>query len=154
MTLSGVLHTCPAQDSQENQRVCIPGRMIRIGDDPGRDDRRPSGKGRISPAPFRHSGLDLSLPRSAVRPFFRHSGLDPESILSERDGGRVAGKNRNISGDLQPINMDPGSSPGVTEEGETDPGVTGERREPVECRDGVQKMSFFGIPQDRNHPDA
>jgi hypothetical protein len=33
-------------------------------------------------------------------------------------------------------------------------GMTGEGREPVECRDGVQKMSFFGIPQDRNHPDA
>jgi hypothetical protein len=33
-------------------------------------------------------------------------------------------------------------------------GVTEEGREPVECRDGVQKTSFFGIPQDRNHPDA
>ena len=33
---------------------------------------------------------------------------------SERDGGRVAGKNRYISGPLQPIEMDPGSSPGVT----------------------------------------
>jgi hypothetical protein len=32
-------------------------------------------------------------------------------------------KGRNICGDLQPINTDPGSWPGVTgEEGETDPG--------------------------------
>jgi hypothetical protein len=29
-------------------------------------------------------------------------------LESERDGGRVAGKNRNISGDLQPIKMGPG----------------------------------------------
>ena len=32
-------------------------------------------------------------------------------------------KDRNISGDLQPINMDPGSSPGVTGEGGNGPRV-------------------------------
>jgi hypothetical protein len=35
-------------------------------------------------------------------------------------------KGQNISGDLQPFDMDPGSSPGVTgEEGGMDPGVKG-----------------------------
>jgi hypothetical protein len=59
------------------------------------------------------------------------SGLLPsflrkqESMFIGTRRRKGAGKNRNISGHLQPIDMDPGSSPGVTEEGETYPGVTG-----------------------------
>jgi hypothetical protein len=86
---------------------------------------------RICPAPFRHSGLDLSLPRSAVRPYSvipdltrACPGPDPgESMFIGTRRRKTLRKGRNISGDLQPINMDPGSSPGVTgEEGDMDPG--------------------------------
>jgi hypothetical protein len=83
----------------------------------------------------RHSGLDRNLPRSAARPFAvipdltgacpgpriksRAGPIRGNPCSSERDGGRPSGKNRNISGHLQPINMDPGSSPGVTSTEET-----------------------------------
>jgi hypothetical protein len=58
---------------------------------------------------FRHSALDHNLPRSAVRPFSVIPDLIRNPCSSKRGCGRPSGKNRNISGHLQPINMDPGS---------------------------------------------
>jgi hypothetical protein len=49
-----------------------------------------------------------------------YEGIIPDLIRnlcsSERDDGRIYGRGRNVSGDLQPIDIDSGSSPGVTEE--------------------------------------
>jgi hypothetical protein len=66
----------------------------------------------IRPVPFRHSGLDHNnLPRCAVRLFSVIPDLIRNPFLSERAGGRISGRGRNISGNLQPIDMDPGSRP-------------------------------------------
>jgi hypothetical protein len=51
---------------------------------------------------------------SVIPGFFRHSGLDPESKFIGTRRRKNFRKGRNVSGDLQPFNMDPGSSPGVT----------------------------------------
>jgi hypothetical protein len=72
------------------------------------------------------SGVTVLKDSGFARPHFRHSGLDPESMFIGtrrrkrcRKDRKTLRKDRNISGHLQPINMDPGSSPGVTGEGGT-----------------------------------
>jgi hypothetical protein len=58
-----------------------------------------------------------------VRPYSVIPDLIRNPCSSERDDGRISGRGRNVSGYLQPIKIDPGSSPGVTEEeGNMDPG--------------------------------
>jgi hypothetical protein len=81
--------------------------------DPGSSPRVTGTEGaRIRPALFRQFLRKQSLSRSPVQPFFRHSCESRNPCSSEQDGGRPSGKNRSISGHLQPFDMDPGSSPG------------------------------------------
>jgi hypothetical protein len=57
----------------------------------------------------RHSALDRSLPRSAVRPHSVIPDLIRNPCSSERDSGKISGRRRNISGHLRLIKMDPRS---------------------------------------------
>jgi hypothetical protein len=72
--------------------------------------------GSVIPDLIRDRGDELLKQPGFVRPHSVIPGLTRNPCSSERDGGRVAGKGQNISGDLQPMDMDPGSSPGVTAE--------------------------------------
>jgi hypothetical protein len=79
---------------------------------PGLDPGNPCSSGPI-PSFLRKQ----SLPGSAVLPYSvipAKAGIHLH-LLSKRDGGRISGRGRNIFGDLQPFDMDPGSESGVTD---------------------------------------
>jgi hypothetical protein len=83
--------------------------------------------GSVIPDLIRDRGDGLLKESGSSPAFFRHSGLDPESILSQRDGGRVAG-----SGGMSPVTFrrstwTPGQArgDGLLKESGSLPAVTG-----------------------------
>jgi hypothetical protein len=98
---------------------------------------------RIRPAPFRHSGFAHSLPRSAVRLFSVIPAKAGIHVHRNEPAEDFPERGRNVSGTLQTMDMDPGSSPGVTGE-EGGPGHRRGRRQRCHLKrlSGVSRLLY------------